>query len=231
VQYLFAPFVSKHIKEFDGKYPGLTSSGIAHREIDNFLAANQANKDFNHHQRIVLIASSFDPQTLSACAWLANSGTDIRCISLTPLKYAQQCFLSVEQLIPPPALKEFFVEVVDATQANSKPSTSKSQVARQSLPKIAKMMEWNLIAPGDKLHISKYPSEIATIKDKNQVTYNGQSMNFNAWGQKVTGWSAINIYEWAVDQKTDKTLDLLRREKVKDLEQAVSDSAISDAEE
>jgi hypothetical protein len=232
VQRLFAPYVNKYYAEFASKHPtGLNASEIASREILSFLEANQADKDFNHSQRIVLIASSFDPQTLSASAWLAKSGIDIRCISLAPVKYAQHYFLSVEQLIPPPALKDFFVEVVDTTKTSSKPSTSKSQVARQSLPQIAQMMEWNLIAPGDKLHITKYPSEIATIKDKNQVIYDGKAMTFNAWGQKVTGWSAINIYEWAVvEAKANKTLDELRREKVQELEQVASEITISDAE-
>lgn len=224
VQRLFAPYVSKHLSEFSAKYPNLTASEIAGREINDFLRANQADKDFNHRQRIVLIASSFDPQTLSACAWLAKSGIDIRCVSLTPLKYAQQYFLSVEQLIPLPALEDFFVEVVDTPQAISKTSVNKSQIARQSLPKMAQLFKWGLITPGDTLYISTTQSETAIVKDDRLVTYQGRDMTFNAWGQKVTGWSAINIYEWAVDTKTNKTLDALRREKVQEIEQDDSNS-------
>lgn len=226
VQRLFAPYVTKHLGEFSGKYQNLTASEIAGREIAGFLTANQANKDFNHHQRIVLIASSFDPQTLSACAWLAKSGIDIRCISLTPLKYAQQYFLSAEQLIPPPALEDFFVEVADTPQMSNKPSAGKSQIARQSLPKMAQLLKWGLIASGDMIYISTNSAEVATVKDDRQVIYQGQAMTFNAWGQKITGWSAINIYEWTVDQKTNKTLDTLRSEKAQEIEQATSDSDV-----
>ena len=227
VQRLFAPYVSKHSSEFNGKYPSLTASEIASREIADFLTANQADKDFNHHQRIVLIASTFDPQTLSACAWLAKSGIDIRCVSLTPLKYAQQYFLEVEQLIPPPALDDYFVEVVDTPQASSKPSANKSQIARQSLPKMGQLLKWDLITIGDTLYISTKPSEVATVKDDKQVIYQGQDMTFNAWGQKITGWSAINIYEWTVDQKTNRTLDDLRKEKAQEIEQAILDNNLS----
>ena len=226
VHQLFAPYVSKHLSEFSGKYPNLTASEIAAREIADFLAANKADKDFNRNQLIVLIASSFDPQTLSACAWLAKSGIDIRCISLTPLKYAQQYFLSVERIIPPPALEEFFVEVASTPQASSKTSASSSRIARQSLPKMLQLWKWGLIKPGDTLYISTSPQESATVKDDKLVTYQSQDMTFNAWGQKITGWSAINIYEWAVkatdDPKTNKTLDTLRREKVQEFEQAAS---------
>ena len=218
VQKLFAPYVSKHLSEFSGKYPNLTASEIAGREIYDFLQANQADKDFNHHQRIVLIASSFDKQTLSACAWLAKSGIEIRCVSITPRKYAQQYFLEVEQLIPPPALEDYFVEVTDTPQAGSKQLANKSQIARQSLPKMGQLLKWGLIAQGDTVYISTSPSETATVKDDKQVVYQGQDMAFNAWGQQITGWSAINIYEWTVDEKTKKTLDALRREKVQEQE-------------
>ncbi len=224
VQKLFAPYVSKHMNEFIHKHPGgLNASEIASREISRFLQANQADKDFNHSQRIVLIASSFDPQTLSACAWLAKSGIDIRCISLTPLKYAQQYFLSVEQVIPPPALDDFFVEVLDKPHENSKPPVNKSQIGRQPLPKMVQLLEWKLIAPGDTLYISTAPSETAAVKDDKQVIYHGQPMTYNAWGQKITGWSAINIYKWTIDEKTKKTLDDLRKEKAQAIEQAVSE--------
>ncbi len=64
------------------------------------------------------------------------------------------------------------------------------------------------------------------VKDDKQVTYLGQDMTYNIWGQQVTSWSAINIYEWAVDQKTNKTLDALRKEKVQEIEQSVSESNV-----
>jgi len=231
VNQLFASYVSSHLVEFKSRYPnltGLTASEIAAREIADFLAANKADKDFNRSQVIVLIASSFDPQTLSACAWLAKSGIDIRCISITPLKYAQQLFLSVERIIPPPALEGFFVEVAGAARVGNKTSASNSRIARQSLPRMPQLWEWGLIKSGDTLYISTSPAEVCTVKDDKLVSYQGQDMTFNAWGQKVTGWSAINIYEWAIkemdDPKTNNTLDALRKEKVREIELAASAS-------
>ena len=82
------------------------------------------------------------------------------------------------------------------------------------------LLEWKLIAPGDLLYISTASSETAVVKDDKQVIYHGQPMTYTAWGQKITGWSAINIYEWTIDEKTKKSLDDLRREKAQEIEQA-----------
>jgi hypothetical protein len=57
---------------------------------------NDAEKSFNQHQRIILVASAFDDQTLSAAAWMNDSGIDIACISLNPLKAGESLYLVVE---------------------------------------------------------------------------------------------------------------------------------------
>jgi len=51
------------------------------------------------------------------------------------------------------------------------------------------------------------------------MEYHEQPMTYNAWGQKVTGWSAINIYEWTIHEPTGQTLDELRRNKQEQIEQ------------
>jgi len=232
VQKLFALYVSKHPAEFSSKHPSLTASEIANRELDDFLAANKADRDFNHLQRLVLLASSFDPQTLSACAWLAKSGINIRCVQVSPQKYNGQYFLSIEQLIPPPTLEDFYVEVVAPTQVVNKTAVA-SQTAKQNLPTMPALFEWGLVKAGDILHIKTRPTERAIARDQKQVTYQGKDMSYNAWGQSVTGWSSINIYDWAVDEKSGKTLDQLRQEKLQQqsLEATMSEQPGEDATE
>lgn len=44
-------------------------------------------------------------------------------------------------------------------------------------------------------------------------------MTFNNWAEKVTGWSAVNIYEWTMIKGETKTLDQKRREKMAELEE------------
>jgi hypothetical protein len=82
------------------------------------------------------------------------------------------------------------------------------------------MLEWGLISPGDSVQIRDHAERPATIVDAKRVRDNGHEMSFNDWGQSVTGWSAINIYEWTIHEKTGKTLDALRREKIDELEHA-----------
>jgi hypothetical protein len=50
------------------------------------------------------------------------------------------------------------------------------------------------------------------------VRFNGEEISYNNWGKKVTGWSSINIYEWAMLSSIKKTLQELRTEKMAELE-------------
>lgn len=65
---------------------------------------------------------------------------------------------------------------------------------------------------GDKVFVKKFPDLAAFIHDGQRVIFNGEIIYINQWGQKVTGWSSINIYENVVLEKTNQTLDLIRKE-------------------
>jgi hypothetical protein len=220
VQKLFAPYIEKNRSEpeFLEELKGLTSSELAARRVDAFLRDNKANASFNQKQRIVLIASSFDPQTQSACAWLAKSGIDIRCIAISPVEYGQQNFFQAEQIIPPPSLDDFFVEVAESTPSGSKRQPTTSTRSRKAMPRMKQMLEWGLIAPGDVIFVSGHDSEKAEVVDSDSVRFKGKTIGYNEWGQQVTGWSAINIYEWTILEKTGETLDALRRKKLEELD-------------
>ena len=77
IQNVFAPYVEKHKAEFQTAGT-LTSTEIAQRSLDDFIRTNDI-KSFNERQRIVLVASEFDEQTLSAVAWLNSNQVDISC--------------------------------------------------------------------------------------------------------------------------------------------------------
>lgn len=224
VQKLFAPYVEKHRNEFN-EAPEVTSSEVATRRLESFLADNKATQ-FNQRQRIALVAASYDEQTLSACAWLAKNGIDIRCLSMSIRKYGQQHFCAIEQTIPPPLLERFFVEVVGPSQPGvTKPTINGSGRSRRTLPGMPQIIEWGLIALGDVLCISDKSESDATVIDGRYVSYKGNKLTYNAWGQQVKGWSSINIYDWAVDKKTGKTLGALRNEKLQQLDQVPDDLA------
>jgi hypothetical protein len=62
-------------------------------------------------QKIYLVAAGYEPDVLSACAWLREHEIDIACFRLRPYKISGQLLLERERLIPPPELDEFFVEM------------------------------------------------------------------------------------------------------------------------
>lgn len=211
VQRLFAPYVEKHQAEFD--LQGLTPSELAARLLTSFLQTNQATNTFNQRQRIALIASDFDPQTLSACAWLAKNGIDIRCWRLAPRRYQQQHFLDFIPIIPPPLLDDYFVALAEQT---GKPSIPTTPQQFENLPKLPKLLAWGLLKPGDTLHIKGNPEATATVIDKVTVLAGGQKLSYNEWGKRVTGWSSLNIYPNIVHEPTGMTLDEMRQEKMKE---------------
>jgi hypothetical protein len=215
VDLLFAPYIERHRAEFTVQE--LTSHELATRTLGDFLEKNNAKPTFNGRQRIILIASDFDPQTLSACAWLATNKIDIRCLRVQPCELSGQALLLVEQVIPPARIEEYFVPVADASGTPKAP-TSTGTGTRQALPRMSQLLDWGLVSPGDAVHIRGHVDKPATILDAKRVRMDGRDENFNEWGQSVTGWSAINIYEWAIHTKTGKTLDALRREKIEELE-------------
>jgi len=81
-----------------------------------------------------------------------------------------------------------------------------------------KLFEWELIKAGDSLEIKDFESSEAIIINSTFVLFNGEEISYNNWGKKVTGWSSISIYEWAMVSSIKKTLHELRTEKMAELE-------------
>jgi hypothetical protein len=222
VQLLFAPYIERH--RDDPQFQpalasGLTASELATRKVSEFLSRNAAQATLNRYQRIVLIASGYDEQTLSACAWLAKNGIDLRCITISPIEYRQQVFFQVEQVMPPPTLEGYYVEVAEQAVGRAT-ATTPGRTPKQTLPRMADLLEWGLVSVGDTLHIRGYENERAEVVDQAYVKYQNQPMKYNDWGQRITGWSAINIYEWTVHERSGETLDALRRKKLEELSKA-----------
>jgi hypothetical protein len=231
VDQLFAPYIERHRHESVYKPQldkGFTTTEIASRILNDFLKDNKAQGSLNRHQRIVLLASSFDSQTLSACAWLAGNGIDIRCLSIQPSVYEcaynghkfTKYFINIEQVIPPPSLSEFYVAISTTGDVSDLPSPSTSQ--KKTLPRMSDLFKWGLIKRGDELYTDGHDESAATAIDDKTVKWatKQEPIEYNKWGQEVTGWSSINIYERTVHRPSMKTLDSLRREKVASIQSA-----------
>jgi len=218
IEQIYAPYIERHKTEFE-EFRGLTASEIAVRKLNDFLVRTGATKTFNQKQRILLVSSEFDPQTLSAVSWLIANGVDISCFTLTPGKLLDQFFVSVEQVLPLPSLEDNYVDINSRSSLPSRsPRTSSPAGNKQYLPRIPALFDWRILRQGDILFIVDQENSEAEVLSKTQVRFQGQPMSYNEWGQRVTGWSALNIYSYAVHQGRGKTLDELRTEKMQQLQ-------------
>lgn len=78
------------------------------------------------------------------------------------------------------------------------------------LPKMDKLIEFNIVKPGDELYITanfvNQEESKATLIDEKYVLYKNEKMTLNEWGCKVTGWSSIRIYAYVAKVGEIETL-------------------------
>ena len=144
IQDIFAPYVEKHIDEFR-QQSGLNSSEIAKRFLSDFVELNNITA-FNTHQKIILVASEFDDQTLSAVAWLNSNQVDISCYQICPYKLGEDVLLEMKKILPVVDYEDFYVKI---TKKGSLQKDRKKDISRKSLPKIDSLIEWKVVEPGE----------------------------------------------------------------------------------
>ncbi|WP_242867566.1 hypothetical protein [Clostridium botulinum] len=96
-----------------------------------------------------------------------------------------------------------------------------TSITRTILPGMNKLFEWKIIKAGDIVVIKNRDNSEATVIDSKYVNFKGEKLTFNKWGQKVTGWSSIGIYDWVIIKGKDKTLYEMRQEKMLSLEREI----------
>lgn len=72
------------------------------------------------------------------------------------------------------------------------------RMGRARLMKTPEMVENGVLAVGTILTIKGRRDCGATVVDGKSVKFRDEIMSFNEWGCRATGWSAIQIYKWAV---------------------------------
>ncbi len=211
VERIFARYINKWPSEFEKG--DLTAEELGKRTVNKFLQENNADKSFNKHQRIILVASAFDDQTLSAVAWMNDNGIDIACISLNPIKAGDSLYLVAEKLIPALRTEDFLVPFPEAVPDRGQGRVGGTDKARTrtTLPKMRELMEWGVLKPGETLKVKNFPDSEAVVIDSKTVRFKDRLISYNDWGREVTGWSSINIYDWAV-APNGRTLTDLRAE-------------------
>ncbi len=214
IQEVYAPYVENHKNEYkDCKTH--TSVEIAQRELSNFFNGNDLSiEDFNKKQRIILVASEFDDQTLSAVAWLNSNSVDISCYQIQLNKSNDKVFINMKKVLPVDDYNDYLVNITKPASFIQKKKTSK--ITRKTLPKIDTLIEWGIVSAGDIL-IANTPdkNEAVLQKDGNIKTDSNEILTIQQWLKKITGWSAVETYKFTIDKKTGKTLSKLREEYMK----------------
>jgi hypothetical protein len=228
VRKLFEPYIFRHREEepFKEELKNLNPAELASRKIKEFLTDNNANDQFNRRQKIILIASGFDAQTLSACAWLSSNGVDLRCLTVRPFKFGcrqagppgredSHLFFQINQTIPPPTLMEYFLEIQEpGPRGRTARGSSGARFGRSrttSLPTIGDLLEKGIVKKGDVLSIVGMKNVEGRVLDETNVKFNDEILSYNVWAAGQKKWSSINIYKYLVHRPTGMTLDYLRR--------------------
>lgn len=203
---VFTPYIEKHRDEFGNTE--LSSSEIASRVFYDFKDKNNI-VNFNANQRIILVASDFDEQTLSAVAWLNSNKVDISCYKIVPYKMNENVFVDVKRVLPVMEYSDFYVNI--ATQ-KSVSKGKKRDIIRRVLPKIDAMLEWGVVKEGDIIVAKGTEEEVVLLKDGNVKTKDEMVLSLQQWLKGVYGWSSVQTYVFALHKESGKLLCDIREE-------------------
>ena len=206
VKKVFVPYIEKYSSEFE--LGELTSYELGLRKLNEFLDANDAVSNFNKKQRIILVASDYDEQTLSAVAWLNYNGVDISCFRFIPYRINEEIFLEAEKILPLTEYNDYYVNLLDKSTTEVKERKSYS---RRSLPKIGDMLKWGVVKPGD-IIVAKNHTDEATLLENGNVLVDGKEKSIQIWLKEIYGWSSVQTYAFTVHKESGKTLSDIRRD-------------------
>ncbi|MDD3041000.1 hypothetical protein [Bacteroides sp.] len=206
VKKVYAPYIEKYRSEFE--LGDLTSYELGIRKLNEFLRVNGAENRFNKKQRIILVASDYDEQTLSAVAWLNSNSVDMSCFKLTPYKINNEVFLNAEKLLPLTDYDDYYVNLMDKASPILKQN---KDFTRRSLPKIDVMLDWGVVKAGDIIVAKDRENQGVLLKNGN-ISIDGKELSMQMWLKEVYGWSSVQTYNFAVHRDSGKTLSQIREE-------------------
>jgi hypothetical protein len=101
--------------------------------------------------------------------------------------------------------------------ALKKESSETSPRVVTKLPKMDWCMGQGLISIGDLVFIRGFEKEVAEVISSSKVRYKDEEMSFNVFGCTVTGWKAIQVYNFLTIVGEAETLQGKRHAKMKEL--------------
>lgn len=194
--------------------PEAEAAAVGVKRIEDFLEKNQAINQFNADQRIMLVASSFDPNVLSVSAWLLAKGVDISCVEISPQKIegdeTAEYLLEVKKILPLGSDNDYYTDILSPDK-KGKTASRKSGGTRKTFPKLTHMIEAGIVSEGDEIFFrGKEMDSKATIHKENLVEFNGKIISLNTWAKQFPASGKVNAYEYAIVTTQNKTLAEIR---------------------
>lgn len=215
---VYSLYIEKHHEDFEllgGTYEtGRRSYETGWKSLNDFLDKHEIKDKFNSKQRIILVASGFDEQTLSSVAWLINNNIEISCFKIVPHEINGEVFFYIEKLLPVTKCEEYYVNLMD----KSNPSFGKNNknITRRQLPKIDTMLSWGVVKKGD-IIVAKGMKEEATLLENGKVMVKEKEESIQSWLKKIYGWSSVATYEFTIHKNSGKTLSQIRDEYMEEM--------------
>ena len=206
---MYAPYIEKYRHEFENESDSLTSSELATRKLSEFLTENNVLSEFNKQQKIILVASDFDEQTLSAVAWLNKNSVNISCYKLIPYQLDGDTIINIEKILPVSNYDDYYVDLIHSASPLAKKKSR--NFTRRNLPRIDAMLDWSIVREGDVIQAKDRDSE-GTLLANGNISVDGNEQSLQTWLQSVFGWSSVQTYAFSVHKESGKTLSQLREE-------------------
>lgn len=222
VQEIFQPYVENHLDEFSSDpYESLNSYQIAQRAVREFMVSNEiAPENFNRKQRIILIASEFDDQTLSAAAWLNSNKINISCYEIKPYRTTgENIILDLKKILPlaKTSYEDFYIPIY-----SRRGRMVRSQVKRKVLLKIEDLLRLNLIKPDTVLVDTRLGTKATLLSDGSvRIASTGEIKSIQNWLKSIYNWSAVQSFKFLKVESTGKLLYDLREEYYESDEEAL----------
>ena len=172
--------------------PKLLNIRIGKRPPGDYLTEKQKK---NSELATCLASHLIPPAILTESTW--NS-----CFSLFLDERATAIFALIERYAIIPATE------MAARYGRQVETDSNGQTPHR--PRLKDMLADGRIKIGDWLYIQKCADKRAQVVSGGVVEFEGQQMLINTWGQQVTGWLSINIYQSVYLERTGEPLENLR---------------------
>lgn len=153
------------------------------------------------------MAFSFDDETLSSVAWLSENGIDIQCIEIQVYDNNEEYFIFPNKILPALKSEDFYVEF----KSGSTKTLKKKSISRRNLPRIDKLIEWEVVKPGDTIFTADKKNKATLLKSGNVRNEQGIEQSLSSWLKDILNYSSVKTYMNSFNEE-GISLSQLRRE-------------------